>query len=76
MVFVIFFRFSGDISEQAKFQTYPDNYDTLSLSLSLSLKFHDSISILCPKYYLSCLWDSSFVCTKDSVDPLSSWLAV
>ena len=72
MVLVIFFRFSGGISEQAKFQTYPDNYDTLSLSL----KLHDSISILCPKYYLSCLWDSSFVCTKDSVDPLSSWLAV
>ena len=32
MVLVIFFRFSGGISEQAKFQTYPDNYDTLSLS--------------------------------------------
>ena len=30
--FCDFFRFSGDISEQAKFQTYPDNYDTLSLS--------------------------------------------
>lgn len=74
MFFVFFFRFSGDISEQAKSQTYPDNYDTLSLSLSL--KLHDSISILCPTYYVSCLWDSSFVCTKDSVDPLSSWLAV
>ena len=48
----------------------------ITMTLSLSLKFHDSISILCPKYYLSCLWDSSFVCTKDSVDPLSSWLAV